>query len=544
MPLRRVEDFKSGRTFAKGLVWVVVAFDLLIVAFAVWTLAWSHGQYVDNAKAATNNLAQVLEENIHGMVNQIDLVLFTIKDEAERWDLPHRDQRIEAEIRAQSARLPMLDGLRTADEEGFIDHGTAVQKNARISLGDRDYFKYLKATPAAGLHVTPPYVGRVSGKWVIILARRLNKADGTFAGVVYGTITLENLGKVIASVDVGPKGSISLRGADRGLLARFPKYAGFEKTIGERKVDGNYQEAVESGRALSHFTATSFIDHQTRTYTFRRTTDPTFFILVGLAQGDYLQAWRKEVLLALLTVAGLTGLSFGIAFMGRSAWRRQARDSAILEAQEVRFRLLAENASDVIWTADLQGTLTYISPVVTKQRGYQPEDLVGFPMQDRHLVGPDGDPFMNVLDRVHDLAPGAQPFEGEWMNMELPKKDGGSISAEIRIRLVWDEHGALRGFQGVTRDITEKARMEGERDNLIRQLRLALAEVKNLEGMLPICGHCKKIRDDRGYWNQLETFISDHTDATFTHGVCPECAEAMRQDMRDRRTRERREEED
>jgi len=130
---------------------------------------------------------------------------------------------------------------------------------------------------------------------------------------------------------------------------------------------------------------------------------------------------------------------------------------------------------------------------------------------------------------------GAQPFEGEWMNVELPKKEGGSIHAEIRLRLVWDENGTLQGFQGVTRDITERSRMEAERDNLIRQLRLALAEVKNLEGMLPICGSCKKIRDDSGYWNQLETYLSAHTDATFTHGVCPDCAETLRQEMRDRK---------
>ena len=62
---------------------------------------------------------------------------------------------------------------------------------------------------------------------------------------------------------------------------------------------------------------------------------------------------------------------------------------------------------------------------------------------------------------------------------------------------------------------------QAEREHLIQDLTHALAEVKNLKGMLPICGHCKKIRDDQGYWNQMETYISEHTDATFSHGVCP-----------------------
>jgi sigma-B regulation protein RsbU (phosphoserine phosphatase) len=57
----------------------------------------------------------------------------------------------------------------------------------------------------------------------------------------------------------------------------------------------------------------------------------------------------------------------------------------------------------------------------------------------------------------------------------------------------------------------------------IGELRQALEQIKTLRGILPICMHCKKIRDDRGYWNQVETYIRDHTDAEFSHGICPEC---------------------
>jgi CheY-like chemotaxis protein len=69
-----------------------------------------------------------------------------------------------------------------------------------------------------------------------------------------------------------------------------------------------------------------------------------------------------------------------------------------------------------------------------------------------------------------------------------------------------------------------KHRMEREREELIRQLQAALAEVKTLSGMLPICCTCKKVRDDRGYWNQIETYIKQHSSVTFSHGYCQECA--------------------
>lgn len=65
---------------------------------------------------------------------------------------------------------------------------------------------------------------------------------------------------------------------------------------------------------------------------------------------------------------------------------------------------------------------------------------------------------------------------------------------------------------------------EEEQERLIQQLQEALANIKTLSGLLPICFSCKQIRDDKGYWNQIETYIHDHTDANFTHGLCPACA--------------------
>ncbi len=67
-------------------------------------------------------------------------------------------------------------------------------------------------------------------------------------------------------------------------------------------------------------------------------------------------------------------------------------------------------------------------------------------------------------------------------------------------------------------------RAERERDRLIVQLEEALAKVKKLSGLLPICAGCKKIRDDNGYWNQIELYLKEHSDAIMTHSICPECA--------------------
>ncbi|MCX5865170.1 MAG: HAMP domain-containing protein [Deltaproteobacteria bacterium] len=82
-------------------------------------------------------------------------------------------------------------------------------------------------------------------------------------------------------------------------------------------------------------------------------------------------------------------------------------------------------------------------------------------------------------------------------------------------------------------EIEERTELEQERENLIMQLQEALAQVKTLSGFLPICASCKNIRDDSGYWKQIESYLSAHTDVTFSHGICPDCAEKLYGDFID-----------
>jgi hypothetical protein len=81
--------------------------------------------------------------------------------------------------------------------------------------------------------------------------------------------------------------------------------------------------------------------------------------------------------------------------------------------------------------------------------------------------------------------------------------------------------------QPLSLEIAQRKQAEEALEKTIFSLQEAVAKVKTLSGLLPICASCKKIRDDRGYWNQIETYISDHSEADFSHGLCPECAEKL-----------------
>jgi len=111
------------------------------------------------------------------------------------------------------------------------------------------------------------------------------------------------------------------------------------------------------------------------------------------------------------------------------------------------------------------------------------------------------------------------------------RKDGEKTYIEISASPVKDEKGRVFQVIHVARDITDRKKAEEEREKLIQELQKALAEVKTLSGLIPICASCKKIRDDKGYWNQIESYIRDHSEAEFSHGICPECMKKLYPDL-------------
>lgn len=101
-------------------------------------------------------------------------------------------------------------------------------------------------------------------------------------------------------------------------------------------------------------------------------------------------------------------------------------------------------------------------------------------------------------------------------------KDGESFFVEIACSDIF-KNGKLVGKIGSFTNISKRKKLETEREKLILKLQDALAQIKTLKGLIPICSYCKNIRDDAGYWRQLEAYVSKYSEAKFSHGICPEC---------------------
>lgn len=198
-----------------------------------------------------------------------------------------------------------------------------------------------------------------------------------------------------------------------------------------------------------------------------------------------------------------------------------------LRESERRYRMLAENVHDVIWTLDPRtGRLTYVSPSIEKLRGVTVAEALGESLEER-LTPASLEKALRAVAAVGQ--PGRLAGPGGPAAIvdvyDQPCRDGSVKHIEMTITALRGPDGAVTELLGVSRDVTEWVRANEERERAMAELQGALDEVRRLSGLIPICAHCKKVRDDTGYWTAVERYVSERSEATFTHGICPGCVE-------------------
>ena len=217
------------------------------------------------------------------------------------------------------------------------------------------------------------------------------------------------------------------------------------------------------------------------------------------------------------------GTPTGVLGVTRDITDRKKAEAALAES-EARLRHITDNMVDMVSQTDLAGRFVFASPSHKRILGYEPDKLSGTPVLD--LVHPDD------LEKV--VATTFKAIENrsdELVEYRYRHADGHYIWLATQGRIMLDDQGEIVGAVFGSRDVTKQKEIENERERLIEELQKALAEVKTLSGFLPICSNCKKIRDDEGYWQQLETYISARSQAQFSHSLCPECLQELYPDL-------------
>lgn len=186
------------------------------------------------------------------------------------------------------------------------------------------------------------------------------------------------------------------------------------------------------------------------------------------------------------------------------------------EAADLEARFFALSI-DMLCIAHFSGHFTRLSQAWEKTLGFSREELQARPMFE--FVHPD--------DRERSVAQNRRVKAGEQaigFENRYRCKDGSyrwlrwNASADLDHQLIYS----------VARDITEQKQSQERREQLVRELQTALADVRELQAILPICMYCKKVRDDQNYWQAVEVYISNHTRTQFSHGICPSCMDHAR----------------
>jgi PAS domain S-box-containing protein len=177
---------------------------------------------------------------------------------------------------------------------------------------------------------------------------------------------------------------------------------------------------------------------------------------------------------------------------------------------------IVDGTDDAIIGKDLLGTILSWNRAAEAMYGHTAEELIGENIST--IVPPEKSREMSFI--LEKLREGRSV---ERLETQRLHKNGNLIDVSLTVSPICDDLGRVIGASSISRNISERRRKEQERLKLIEELQHALAQVKLLSGLLPICAHCKKIRDPDGLWHQLETFIHERSEASFTHSLCPEC---------------------
>jgi PAS domain S-box-containing protein len=180
---------------------------------------------------------------------------------------------------------------------------------------------------------------------------------------------------------------------------------------------------------------------------------------------------------------------------------------------EALYRLLFENSLDGLMLTTPEGEILDANPAACNILGRTREEIL---QEGREGLIDSSDPQLAILVAERQRTGRAHG------RLRARRKDGTLFPIEFSSMVFQSPEGKSRTCL-IIRDITERVAAEAERERLIKELQDALGRVKSLSGLLPICASCRKIRDEAGAWHNLEAYIRSHTEADFSHGICPDC---------------------
>jgi len=466
---------RSG--FVKLLWAATILVNAFVVTMAALVIVQDRERAVALAVLQTDNYSRILEQSLAGFIGKIDSTLLAVRDEVVRQRNGGAIERaeLEAVLRRNDERLPEALGLRVVDAKGIIRYAVSGVRVANASIADRPQFIYLRDHAEDALVFSKPVLGRAALTWMITLNRRIDNPDGSFGGDVHVAVAVDRFIDMFARIDLGAHGNIGLWDDDT-LIARYSRADAHGATTGATTPSANLRELLKAAPKEAVYHANSGVDGVARTYFFRRVGDYPLFLVVGLADQDYLAEWRTDT----LRMIGLAGL-FLIAtlvpsWLAYRNWKRQRLDQEALdrqaadytarlegsradaEAARQRSELILSSAGEGICGIDVDGRIVFVNPAARRMFGWADDEGIGVDFHaDCHQGHGDGTPCpaddCPVLNTARD-------GKSRQVKDELYRRRDGSVFPVEFTVTAMRRDGQVAGAVTIFRDVTERKQLE------------------------------------------------------------------------------------
>jgi len=194
-----------------------------------------------------------------------------------------------------------------------------------------------------------------------------------------------------------------------------------------------------------------------------------------------------------------------------------------LRNSEKHYRILMDESMDPTFSFYADGTYRYVNNAFARGVGKTVGEIIGHKIWDV-FEKDEADKRFAIVNKVFTNG------KTEEIEVRVPLPSGDTYYLTT-VKPILDDTGVVETVICTSKNITKRKLAEVALKKEHDQLLQALKEIKTLSGLLPICASCKKIRDDKGYWNQIEDFIQQRSDALFSHAICPACAKKLYPDL-------------
>ncbi|MDP3873872.1 MAG: ATP-binding protein [Methyloversatilis sp.] len=466
-----------SRALRLWLIGALVVFNVLVLVLSAHSVLQSRRQHELEAETLTQNVAIALDQTLTNSIGKIEFALRVVADELER-ELGHGiidAPRMNEMLDRHAGRLPELDAFRVADADGVVILGRGGSDGVRASWADRDYFARHREQADDAIQVSKPIVGRVAQKYIVAFTLRYNYPDGRFAGVIATFIAVDHFAQVMSRYDLGPHGSLILRDAELGLIARQPSIPDTPAgQIGNRGVSPEMMQLYDQGAGVKTYYTPVGADGYARIATLRRMESVPMVVVAATASDDYLASWRVETWIIVSMASGFALLS---ALLGGGLLRQigdAERSSRALAERKSQLQTLIEVVPDSIRFKDANGRWLMANSVCLKSFGLEGDDWQGHTDAEllaRHPA------LADRLAEVRAYEDAAWSAGGPLRTEEHGADADGQPTWHEVIRVpLFDDAQQRRAMVEVGRDISERKRGEIELEQHRRKLEDLVAQ--------------------------------------------------------------------